>query len=136
MIECLSGEGITSIFIAVEEPGQPAEQYGLLPMADLILSFRPYKFSLGAYLGHLEEAARRPNREGEFSQRQETIKLKSQPLDSFREEIVLEVVRFAGGQRAGAKGLLELVDNPADSMHGKAGLHFTELSPKYPLESQ
>ena len=40
LIEALSGEGVTSVFIAVDESGQPMEQYGLLPMADLILSFR------------------------------------------------------------------------------------------------
>lgn len=39
IINLLSGEKITSIFIAVEEAGQPEEQYGLLPMADLVFKF-------------------------------------------------------------------------------------------------
>jgi hypothetical protein len=133
IIESLSGEGITSIFITVDEPGQPAEQYGLLPMADLILSFYPYRFTLGSYFGHLKEAARRYNREEQFSQNIEKNEFRNLDRDSLREEIVLEVVRFAGGQRAGAKGLLELVDKPEISPHDKAGLHFTELSPKHPL---
>ncbi|HET8686445.1 MAG TPA: hypothetical protein VFM18_07245, partial [Methanosarcina sp.] len=32
MIQSLCGENVTSIFIAVDEPGQPPTQYGLLPM--------------------------------------------------------------------------------------------------------
>ena len=39
IIASLSGEDITSMFIAVDEKGQPEEQYGLIPMADLVLSF-------------------------------------------------------------------------------------------------
>jgi hypothetical protein len=40
LIRMFMAEGITSIFVAVDEPGQPGEQFGLLPMADLILRFR------------------------------------------------------------------------------------------------
>ena len=43
IIQILIGEAITSIFIAVDEKDQPVEQYGLLPMADLILSFHQYQ---------------------------------------------------------------------------------------------
>ena len=43
IIQILIGESITSIFIAVDEKDQPVEQYGLLPMADLILSFHQYQ---------------------------------------------------------------------------------------------
>ena len=43
IIQILTGESITSIFIAVDEKDQPVEQYGLLPMADLILSFHQYQ---------------------------------------------------------------------------------------------
>jgi hypothetical protein len=56
IIECLNGEKATSIFIAVNEPGQPTEQYGLLPMADQILSFNPYCFDFADYYGHIRES--------------------------------------------------------------------------------
>lgn len=126
IIELLSGEGITSIFIAVEEPGQPAEQYGLLPMGDLILSFHLYRFKFEDYYGHLKETWKFV--EGKANRICEESK------GTYGDEIVLQVVRFAGGQRAGAKGLLELVDENKvhESLYPNgAGLYFTRLSPKF-----
>ncbi|MEW6609590.1 MAG: ATPase domain-containing protein [bacterium] len=126
MIESLSGEGITSIFIAVEEPGQPAEQYGLLPMADLILSFHLHRFPFEDYKKHLKET-------WEIDE-DKANRISEESKDTKREEIVLQVVRFAGGQRAGAKGLLELVDEDKidESLYPNgAGLYFTRLSPKF-----
>ena len=97
IIEALSGEGATSIFIAVDEPGQPVEQYGLLPMADLILSFYPYRFTFEGYYSHLNAARGLAEEKGAFKDRigqgLETEK------STHRDEIVLKVVRFAGGQR-------------------------------------
>ena len=50
-----------------------------------------------------------------------------------REVIVLQVDRFAGGQRAGARGLLELADAEALSLglYERPGLHFTKLSTEF-----
>ena len=60
IVECLTCEGVTSIFIAVDEKGQPLEQYGLLPMADLIISFTPQQFRFEDYASHMEQV-RRPD---------------------------------------------------------------------------
>jgi KaiC/GvpD/RAD55 family RecA-like ATPase len=131
MIEALSGERATSIFIGVDEPGQPVEQYGLLPMADLILSFNPFRFTFGDYYNHLEAAGRFVDMDKEYQAKITRIKDLSGNND--REEIVLQVIRSAGGQRAGARGLMELVDRDKleVSLYQSHGLHFTELSAKF-----
>ncbi|WP_456324371.1 RAD55 family ATPase [Desulfonauticus submarinus] len=131
IIELLTGEKVTSIFIAVEEPGQPAEQYGLLPMADLILSFHLYRFNFENYCTYLNEIRKSKNKTDKFKERIETIK--QNPQRSFREEIVLEVMRFAGGQRAGAKGLLELIDEDKinEALYEYPGLYFTPLNANF-----
>ena len=111
MIQSLSGENVTSIFIAVDEPGQPATQYGLLPMADLILTFGRYKIREVDYYSH-------HGKKENFDERKNK---------ATRDEIILEVSRFSGGQRAGVKGVLELVysDKKTNSMLAhKPGLHF------------
>lgn len=139
IIEMLAGEKITNMFIAVEEPGQPAEQYGLLPMADLILSFDRRRFSFNDYYNHLNEARNLDNQVGGFGEKIQGIKQQFYLLpedrgkrpESHREEVVLQVVRFAGGQKAGAGGILELVEANADELYDEPGLYFTELSPKY-----
>jgi KaiC/GvpD/RAD55 family RecA-like ATPase len=113
MIQSLSGENVTSIFIAVDEPGQPPTQYGLLPMADLILTFGRYKIREVDYYCH-------HGKKGQYAALDEK--------KGSRDEIILEVSRFSGGQRAGVKGLLELVysDKTTDSLlANKPGLHFT-----------
>jgi KaiC/GvpD/RAD55 family RecA-like ATPase len=129
IIEALSGEDTTSIFIAVDEPGQPAEQYGLLPMADLILSFYPYQFSFNTYFAHIDEFRNLESAAGEFKQQVQRIREEQQK--SQMDLTMLQVVRFAGGQRSGARGLLELVSNTSASLYEKPGLHFTPLSMKH-----
>ena len=131
IIEFLSGEGATSIFIAVDEPGQPKEQYGLLPMADVILSFQAYTFQFEDYKNHLAATAEGCNAREEKAF---LSRLKRLPENErfAKTEVVLRVDRFAGGERAGARGLLELVDDPKESLHATAGLHFTPLNPRYP----
>jgi KaiC/GvpD/RAD55 family RecA-like ATPase len=120
IIQALSAEDITSICIAVNEPGQPGEQYGLLPMADLILSFSRRRFKLQDYLSHLKSSWEiEPQKEIDLGA----------GTDVHHESIVLEVVRLAGGKRGGARGMLELVnqDDLKDSYYSKSGLHFTPL---------
>ena len=137
IIEFLNGEGATSIFIAVDEPGQPAEQYGLLPMSDLILSFYPRRFKFKDYLSHINE-----QREKEGKGKKPSIENEAHSQKGFSyvakfdrkyvEEVVVQVVRFAGGQRAGAQGLLELVrEEEPDIFERGTGLIFTPLSDKY-----
>ncbi len=128
MIEALSGEAVTSLFIAVSEKGHPVEHYGLLPMADLILSFERVRFDFRQYY----DALRRGRKFEGASQR--CGKAPAQPSKRHgkgpREEIVVQVLRFAGGERAGKRGLLELVkkDELSGSLYPRPGLHFTELS--------
>lgn len=133
IIEFLTGEGATSIFIAVDEQGQPAEQYGLLPMADLILSFYPYRFKYDDYYELIDKEYSISTKGEHF------LKVAGRMKELYGEDgkvepIVLQVVRFAGGEQAGAKGILELVKASDLGLYEKAGLHFTPLSPKIQLE--
>lgn len=131
IINFLSGEQITSIFIAVNEKGQPEEQYGLLPMADLILSFYRRGINVDDYC---ESIASYYQLSEEDKNRIEELRKGFPPC---KEEIVLEVVRFSGGQRAGATGILELIEagneRVKDGFFIEPGLHFTPYDgPFYP----
>jgi len=116
IIETLTGEGATSIVIAVDEKGQPPEQYGLLPMADLIIDFQPEVFEKEEYYRLLIG--------GKTAKKGVTVP-EGVKGKQHREEIVLKVVRFAGGQRAGARGILELA--PTTEVYRNKGLNFTPL---------
>lgn len=129
IIEFLTGEGATSIFIAVDEQGQPAEQYGLLPMADLILSFYPHRIKYADYETMLLEAYHADQNGPEAAKAIERMTERFGP-DGMVESIVLQVVRFAGGEQAGARGILELVKEGDTGLYGLAGLHFTPIPPK------
>jgi KaiC/GvpD/RAD55 family RecA-like ATPase len=120
IIESLSGEKVSSIFIAVDEPGQPSTQYGLLPMADLILTFDRYQIRKEDYYSHhgrISDFEGLPDKE------------RTKNIDC----ILLEVSRFAGGQQAGTRGLLELVysDRRSDSLIKEPGLHFKKWDFEY-----
>jgi len=122
LIEMLMAEGITSIFVAVTEPGQPPEQYGLLPMADLILSFSHRRFNEEYYKWLLKsKQGKRPSVD---------------PLsDPKVQVVVLRVVRMPGGRTAGAHGMLELVGEEEEekkALYKRAGLHFTEFPAWFP----
>lgn len=128
IIEFLTGEGATSIFIAVDEPGQPAEQYGLLPMADLILSFYPHRIPYEQYREMLVEADL-TDKSDSHSQMDERF-----GQGSYVEAIVLQVVRFAGGEQAGARGILELIREDYKGLYKEAGLQFSPIGPKVQTE--
>jgi len=132
IIQTLAGEGVTSICIAVDEPGQPVQQYGLLPMADLIVSFSMRRFSAKEYCDHIvkgwqAEIESDPAVASKIRDHQNKTDVNS---DHFREAVVLKVVRFSGGERAGKRGMLELANgNELEHFpYLKAGLHFTPLS--------
>jgi len=97
LIDTFMAESVTSMFIAVDEPGQPEHQYGLLTMADLILTLHQHSFEAKDYFGHLSPDGKNidPALKEEFGKKIQTV--------------VLHVKRFAGGQRAGEGGILELV---------------------------
>ncbi len=134
IIETLSAENITSFFIAVEEPGQPEEQYGLLSMADLIINFNHKLFEKRQYCGHLNESLDRNKRLNE-----EDLEKTKIGLGKLHPSIVIRIIRFAGGQAAGAGGILELIDrtSPAYDLYKKydtvkrEGIYFTAFSPKH-----
>lgn len=136
IIEFFSGEDVTSIFIAVDEPGQPLEQYGLLPMADLIISFYPKTIEARNYLSHLESdeswSIKKPKNKY-HDERIKNFKLRlSENIDLLMNIISLQVVRYAGGQRAGAEGILELVDKQDNlGLYDEMGLHYTKFSTEY-----
>lgn len=128
IIEMLTAEEVTSLFIAVDEPGQPPEQYGLRSMADALISFEQRSFTQQTYLSHAL-AARPQGCFDEVAQRQICER-----LGPVRQPVTLRVVRFAGGQEAGAGGFLELVDDESDprfELLGGSGLHFIPFSPHY-----
>jgi KaiC/GvpD/RAD55 family RecA-like ATPase len=114
IIETLSAESVTSIFIGVEEPGQPDRQYGLLSMADLLIHFEAQRIKTDTYL----------KRWGVDREADRTSRILK--LGEFQFPTVARVVRFAGGQAAGASGMLELVQ-ASDHPSGRKGLVFKEL---------
>ncbi len=124
IIGSLSGENVTSIFIAVDERGQPEEQYGLIPMSDLVLSFRFHRFNLTDYYKHLESAGI-----GKASSNSENVTLET--LEGSKEAIVLKVLRFSGGEMAGTMGILELVNHPEVSLYDSAGLQYVQMQPAF-----
>jgi KaiC/GvpD/RAD55 family RecA-like ATPase len=102
LIATLSGENITSFFIAVQEAGQPPEQYGLLSMADALISFTREKFSKDDYIGHINE-------ELKIKDNSELMQEIANHIPMNHQIVTMRIVRFAGGQAAGAGGLLELI---------------------------
>ena len=132
IIQTLSGEGVTSICVAVDEPGQPVQQYGLLPMADLIVSFSMRRFVAQDYYNHIargwqDDFETNPALHHKFQDLQEQATRNSIVN---REAVVLQVIRFSGGERAGKRGMLELVNETELPRfpYPKTGLHFTPLS--------
>jgi archaellum biogenesis ATPase FlaH len=128
IVQILIGEAITSIFIAVDEKDQPVEQYGLLPMADLILSFHKYKISVSDY-NKIMSAKTKTGTKVEMSA--------GTDVEETRDEIIITVERFAGGKKAGAKGLLELVykENEEQKSDKKLPcLEFAKLPPEVYLD--
>lgn len=121
LIQMLTAEKATCIFVATNEPGQPEEQYGLLQMADMILSMRPRRF-YKKYLDWLMQPEdERPGIE----------KIKPDPVwDPMVQTVVLHTVRIPAGKPAGARGMLELVDQ--SSPVRDPGLYFTPFPNEFP----
>lgn len=114
LISMLNDEQISSIFIGVEEAGQPKEQYGLLSMADALIYFKRIQMEIEEYKKHIPE---------------DLSKVFSGIEDSeFHHPVVMEIRRFSGGQPAGDTGILELVDQEKGEFKDKHGLHFFRCS--------
>lgn len=121
IIETLNAEDITSIFIGVQEPGQPPEQYGLLSMADLIINFNKRTFSSVDYYGHLMET--HDDFKDIFSQ---PSKIDNKTIEA----VSINIERFAGGQSPKSGGILELVDSSCEykDNYNKQGLVYSPFS--------
>ena len=123
LIDTLSGENVTSIFVAVNTDDQPDDQYGLMSMADLIFSFKPLTFQLKEYSQQLLQLNNKNN----------TIIPLTGNNEAEYETIEIEIKRFAGGEKAGAKGTLELINgknNPLYPIYEKTGLQFNQIYKK------
>ena len=135
IIATLRSENVTSFFIAVEEPGQPPEQYGLLSMADALITFTREKIDKEHYLGHLNDTLQL-KKDSKYDYNIKNIS-KTQHV------VALRIVRFSGGHAAGAGGLIELIhsDDPKASLYKnrlkskngllKTGLVFIPFSPSF-----
>lgn len=110
LIATLSAENITSIFIAVQEAGQPPEQYGLLSMADALISFNRERFLKKDYIGHIDCEL---NLNENSCLMEEIVDL----IPICQHIVTMRIIRFSGGQAAGEGGLLELVHK--DSIKAK-----------------
>lgn len=123
IIDTICAEEITSIFIAVDEPDQPIDKFGLLPMADLILSFNRKSYHFQKYLNYIKKWHEiKPEKLKKIIER-----LGDQYRD--REVVILEVMRASGGKSAGDKGILELIKDPEFQLYEEPGLQFTPMSP-------
>lgn len=101
IIHMLAAEQVSSIFVAAREPEQlRAEYYGLESMAELILSFEREEFRREDYCGHAARA---------YGLRGAAAAALGRGFGPVVHTTVARVIRFAGGQAAGAGGILELV---------------------------
>lgn len=110
IIQMLSGEGITSFFVAAREAisehehtGAPSEDYyyGLQTMAELILDFERSALSRTDMLRYVKQV---------FSMNKTQERSLKRRFPTEHEAVVVSVVRHAGGQAAGAKAVLELLE--------------------------
>jgi KaiC/GvpD/RAD55 family RecA-like ATPase len=105
IIQMLAGEEVSSFFVAAREEGR-SDYYGLDSMAELILEFEHRDFPRDEIRQHLNTVL--PNNQPAGNT--DTSKMKE---SSLRRAVVLTVGRFAGGQSAGAEGILELLEDDA-----------------------
>ena len=105
IIQMLSAEQVTSIFVGARAEADPQpttgmyQDYGLLSVAELILSLDRQYVKRDDYLPWVKGWCK--------------LKISYEELKRLMPErlstVMLNVVRFAGGEPAGAKGMLELV---------------------------
>lgn len=122
LIQMFTAEKATCIFVAVNEPGQPEEQYGLLQMADMILSMRPRRFKKKYYDWLFK------NKKSKRAIEQSETTSRSDPMI---QAVVLHTVRIPGGETAGARGLLLLANDR--SIKPPPGLHFIPFPEEFPV---
>jgi hypothetical protein len=101
-------------------------------MADLIVSFGMRRFTAQDYYGHVERGWQSDfEHDKKLLKKFQGLQLEaSKNTELNHEAVVLHVIRYSGGERAGKRGMLELVkeDELPGFPYPKAGLHFTPLS--------
>lgn len=142
IIETLTAENVTSIFIGVDEKGQPGEQYGMLSMADALISFDRWRLHKNDYIGHLMEKAikqaRNEKTKLQFPKVEDIITKIEKDIPTYPQPVILNIVRFAGGQAAKIGGFLELIDKSQNDPEIRKtaygcdkGLAFVPFSPAF-----
>jgi KaiC/GvpD/RAD55 family RecA-like ATPase len=100
IIQMLTAEDVSSFFVTARDE-QSKGSYGLETMAELILEFDREKLEIDSYLAHVQNGLKiTAEQEGALRSR----------LKASRQAVKLSVGRYAGGQAAGAEGILELVE--------------------------
>lgn len=119
IIETLMAECVSSIFIGVEEEGQPEQQYGLLSMADALITFQRWRIGRQDVLSHMKAAVDyyseyRIGTHSESSSPQKAFEFFAKEAPKYfpahPNPVVIDITRFSGGQAAQIGGMLELVD--------------------------
>ncbi|MEM8922733.1 MAG: hypothetical protein AAGD35_04455 [Actinomycetota bacterium] len=135
LVEMLSAEQVTSLFVAVEEEGQPPEQYGLLSMADALLRFSSELVERERWATWLYEAGV-TDTSGMSEARRKKARTDYNALiaRSFPEKIqtvAMHIERYAGGQAAGKGGFFELINaaHPNLEPFDARGLVFAPFGP-------
>lgn len=117
IIETFSAENITSFFIAVRDKDQPSDYYGLLSMADVLISFDRDKIPKVKFFTYLDNH----------------LEIEKEVLENIKSEwpdehqtTIMRIMRFAGGQEAGDGGILELIhkESKKHNIYGREGLRF------------
>jgi KaiC/GvpD/RAD55 family RecA-like ATPase len=118
IIHMLTAESITSYFVAASTD-EDGGDHGLLSMAELILETERIAMAKDQYLALLRRAV---------PQDESVWKAIDEYLGERVSVVTLSVERFAGGDPAGAQGVLELLQGELARLVGRDGMLFMPMS--------
>jgi KaiC/GvpD/RAD55 family RecA-like ATPase len=124
ILSMLSAEGVATFVVAAEDKSDANEYYGLTSMAELILSFKRCAYGRTRYADRVKAVY---GRQTDVSAWESAVR----ELPPRVSTVELTVERFAGGEPAGASGLLELIGNKEDpkyALHQRLGMVFTPFA--------
>jgi KaiC/GvpD/RAD55 family RecA-like ATPase len=126
IIQMLTAENVTSFFVAAKDDESGEDYYGLLSMAELILSFERRSLPKSKYTGYLRSLLPKTI----SASKKAALSAWHERLDDEMGAVELKVVRFAGGEPAGAHGVLELFKDGSkiSAVFGRKGLVFIPSS--------
>ena len=126
IIQMLTAEQITSFFVAAKDEESGEDYYGLLSMAELILSFERHALPKRKYVSYLRSLL---SKEMAVRKKSDLSSWEKQ-LDDEIGAVELKVVRFAGGEPAGAHGIVELFKDKSymSKLFARKGLVFIPSS--------